>query len=130
MRAHRAFLMAIVIAVCLSGVACASRVNEVMQSWVGHHVSELVGSWGPPQQVIDIGDGSRLFVWTAVRQYTSPGTATTTGTANASVYGNTVYGTGQSTTVYNPPQTTSYQASRTFWVNSEGVVFRWAWRGL
>jgi hypothetical protein len=30
----------------------------------------------------------------------------------------------------SPPETTTYQASRTFWVNSEGIIYRWAWKGL
>jgi len=28
----------------LSG--CASNINKTMQSWVGHHQSELIASWG------------------------------------------------------------------------------------
>lgn len=37
----------------LSG--CASRVNEMMRSWEGAHVSDLVAKWGPPNQALPDG---------------------------------------------------------------------------
>src|SRR2546430_10565022 len=91
-------LLAIVISVSLG---CATQVNKVMESWMGHNISEVIGNWGPPQQVVDLGPDSRLFVWSSVRSWTTPGTATTTTTA----YGDLGYGNAYSTTTYNPPQT-------------------------
>jgi hypothetical protein len=108
----------------LSG--CATRVNDIMNSWMGHNVSEVVANWGPPAQVMEIGGGNRLFVWTAVREWTTPGTATTT----TNVYGTPGFATAYSTTNYTPPQTSGYNATRTFWVNSDGEIYQWAWRGL
>jgi hypothetical protein len=77
-------------------------------------------------QVLDDGAGGKIMTWGAVRSFTSPGSATTHTTAN--VYGN--YGSATSVTTYNPPQTTSYTATRTFWVDRNGIIYRWAWRGL
>lgn len=109
-----------------------------MQSWMGHHVSDLIASWGPPQQSISDGRGGQILIYSQVRQWQTPGQITTNtyGTANAygSLYGNTytgnVYGSTQSTTTYTPPQTHGYNAQRMFWVNSKGGIYRWSWRGL
>jgi hypothetical protein len=105
---------------------CAGRINDAMRSWVGHHYSDVIASWGPPAQVLDDGAGGKIMTWAATRSFTSPGYATTSTTAN--VYGN--FGTANSFTTYTPPQTTSYNATRTFWVNSDGIIYRWSWRGL
>lgn len=115
---------------CTLLTGCASRINETMESWVGHHQSDLIASWGPPQQIMDDGSGGRILIYTQNRTFTSPGTATTTTTGSAYGAGNTVYGNATSTTTYNPPRTSGYQANRMFWVNSNGRIYRWSWKGL
>ena len=97
---------------------------------MGHNVNDLIASWGPPQQILDAGDGNKIYVWGQVRSFTSPGTATTTTRGSATAYGNTATGTATSTTTYNPPRTSSYSATRSFWIDKNGKVYRWAWRGL
>jgi hypothetical protein len=42
-------LLYIGFAVLVSTVGCAARMNEIMASWQGHHYSDLLASWGPPQ---------------------------------------------------------------------------------
>jgi hypothetical protein len=130
MRTHRAGVALCLLLALAAGAGCAMGMSNTMDSWMGHHFSEVVGSWGPPQQIMDIGEGNRLFIWIEDRSYTTPGTTTTTQTGNATMAGNTAYGQGQTTTTYTPPQTTPMQATRTFWVNSEGIIYRWAWKGL
>ena len=130
MRSLRTLVRASLLLALAAGTGCAMGMNSTMDSWMGHHFSDVVGSWGPPQQVMDIGEGNRLFIWIEDRSQTTPGTTTTTQTGNATMAGNTAYGQGQTTTTYTPPTTSSYQATRTFWVNSEGIIYRWAWKGL
>ena len=100
--------------------------NKNMASWVGHDSNELIAAWGPPQQVLDAGQGGQIFVYSHDRQWTSPGTAYTTGSATVS--GNYVY--GRVTTTYQPPQTHGYAAKRMFWIDRNRRVYRWSWRGL
>lgn len=100
--------------------------NKSMASWVGHDSNELIAAWGPPQQVLDAGQGGQIFVYSYNRQWTSPGTAYTTGSATVS--GNYVY--GQATTTYQPPQTHGYAAQRMFWIDRNRRVYRWSWSGL
>jgi len=88
-------LLLVAISLVLEG--CAS-IDKTMASWTGRHQSELIGSWGPPQQVFSDGNGGSVLVYTTTRSYTSPGTATTTVTGSAQTFGNTTYG------CHGPPQ--------------------------
>lgn len=108
---------------------CAS-VNKVMESWTGHHQSDLIASWGPPQQVMDDGEGGRIFIYSTTRAFTSPGRSTTTVTGSAYGTGNYAYGSATGSATYTPPRTSSYNAYRMFWIDQNGYIYRWAWRGL
>jgi len=109
---------------------CAARINKVMASWERQHYSDLIARWGPPQQVFDDGAGGRILVWTAIRSYTVPGRATTETTGRATAYDNYIWGSATSHTTYTPAQTYGWTAYRMFWINRDGIIYRWAWRGL
>src|SRR5690606_10767029 len=70
-------MMLLVLGGVLASSGCASRVNNVMQSWVGHHYTNLLMSWGPPSAIYEDGQGGRILVWAYNRQMTTPGSATT-----------------------------------------------------
>jgi len=108
----------------------ANRINSAMQSWEGHHYSELVMAWGPPQAVYDDGNGGRILVYTAIRQYTVPGHSETSATGQATIYDNMIWAQAQSVTQYVPPQTYGYTAWRIFQIDAKGTIYRWSWRGL
>ena len=126
----RLSFIAMVLLILTSLTSCVARMNKVMISWQGHNFNDVIASWGPPDQVFDDGSGGRVMVWTANRSYTTPGSATTRTTGSATAIGNTVSGSATSRTVYNPAQTYQWKAYRIFWVNKEGSIYRWAWRGL
>ena len=71
---------------------CAARISNVMRSWKGHHYSDLIASWGPPQQVFDDGKGGRLLIWSSVRSWTLPGQTRTNTIGNATIYDNYIWG--------------------------------------
>jgi hypothetical protein len=123
MKYHRVLTLLLIV-IMLSG--CVSQMNSTMKSWEGKHYSDLIASWGPPSQVLDDGQGGKIYCFQSTGSYTTPGSATTTG--NAYSFGNTATYYGNSS--YNPPQTYSYQRYRMFWVNSSGYVYRWSWKGL
>ncbi|MDH4230202.1 MAG: hypothetical protein OEW11_10755 [Nitrospirota bacterium] len=118
--------------VLLSG--CATAINQKMASWIGHNESELIMSWGPPAQVFSDGSGGRILIYTAVRSFTSPGTATTNthGTATGGLYGNQAYlsGQSQSYTTFTPATTSQWTAYRMFRVDTVGTITGYSWRGL
>src|SRR5690606_35150617 len=89
------------------------HMNDVMQSWVGTHESQLYMQWGPPTQVLDDGAGGKIVVYAINRQYVRPGRATTTVTD----YG---FGYAEATTTYDPPQVIEWSVYRAFWVNRQG----------
>jgi hypothetical protein len=130
-RMSRGWACVLLFAGSLGGSGCfANRINTTMRSWEGHHYSDLIMRWGPPQGVYDDGQGGRIFVYTSQRQWTTPGTATTTTTANARVYQNTIWAQAQSFSRFVPPQTQGYTAWRMFRINSGGRIYSWSWRGL
>jgi hypothetical protein len=136
MRSRIAWLLAVVLTIPMVG--CAGRINKTMDSWRGAHVSQLIGSWGPPAQIMDDGLGGKVFIYATTRTWTTPGTATTqtTGSATATAWGTDTYATGSatgrstSTTTYTPAQTHGYHAYRMFYINANGVIYNWAWKGL
>jgi hypothetical protein len=111
-------------------VGCVARMNRVMSSWVGNSYGNVIAAWGPPDQVLDDGSGGKILVYTRVRSYTAPGTATTQTSGTAAANGSTLYGTATSTTTYTPGQTYSWKIYRMFWLDKNGIVYRWSWRGF
>jgi hypothetical protein len=117
--------------ISFSGCFLAEEVTNVMKSWDGAYVGDLIRSWGPPQQAFADGYGGQVFVYTDTRiTGYRPATSTTTASANANIRGNYIYGQGTSQTVYNPALLYGYTAYRMFYVNKEGRIYSWSWRGL
>jgi hypothetical protein len=115
----------VVVSILLT-IGCASRVNKTMKSWEGAQMNQLLEKWGPPQQVFDDGSGGRVFVYVFDREFTTPGHAWTHG--QIVEYGNQLW--LRAYTTYTPPQTNGYTAYRMFWINRQGKIYRWQWRGL
>lgn len=52
--------------VCLvaSLLGCATvSTTEIMNSWMGSHISRVVMSWGPPTQVVSDSAGGYIYIW-------------------------------------------------------------------
>ena len=142
--------IAVLVFVCLAFVPGCALVDSKMKAWVGKHESELIASWGAPTYVHEDGRGGTLLVYEHVETYTTPGHSTTTGYSSGvtqgygnvqtQTYGNQVqaygtvnsnnYGSSHSTTTYTPPETNEYKTTRSFFVDSEGRIYRYAWKGL
>jgi len=88
------------------------------------------------------GQGGEAWTHFEQRQCTTPGQVNTTVVATGNSYGN-IYGNaygarynvnssayGTATTTYTTAQTHGYTASRSFFVDRDGIVYRWAWEGL
>jgi hypothetical protein len=131
-------LLFVLMLIGTTGCMTAAKMNKTMSSWQGADVNYLIARWGPPTQVMNDGQGGRVFIYTYDRSYTSAGvsTTTTTGSANgtATSSGNNtsinIYGQSNSTTVYTPGQTAQWKVYRMFWIGPRGHVYRWAWHGL
>ena len=61
--------MAVILAVSITvfaGCTPSTRqvtTRQVMNSWMGSHISELIRSWGPPQQIVTDGAGGKIYIW-------------------------------------------------------------------
>src|SRR3546814_15278259 len=105
---------------CVNG--CAS---QIMKSYIGKDVREAVLDYGPPANAIDLGGDKRAFQWVMNSRYTTPVTATTTGSVNsygptAWVNTNTTVTGGQtinSSCIYT--LITYWQDSKESWIRSE-----------
>jgi hypothetical protein len=139
MKTATILLLSAILMIGLSGCNTPSR---AMQRFVGQPSTELIAQWGPPQERISDGQGGEIWIYSEQRQWTTPGQANTTVYGTRTSYGN-LYGnpngaeyygnsSGQAniTTTYTPPQTRGYTAHRSFFIDGNGTVYRWAWKGL
>lgn len=46
-------------------ISCEStkKISEKMDSWLGHHKSELIESWGPPTRYESDGKGGEILIY-------------------------------------------------------------------
>ena len=111
-------VFAILLTLVFSG--CFAQLREdttkAMASWVGHHKSELFQVWGPPQQIHSDGAGGEILVYIE-----NISLGQTPGKVKQDYYGNYTYTT---------PQQKSYNRSRMFYVNPDGIIYSWKWQGL
>lgn len=130
MRTVRLYDAAIIAAVVLGLIFYASaqsnvkkrteEMNEIMSSWVGASEGQLYRLWGPPTEVFDDGHGGKIVVYREGRSVSSPGSITT----------HTTFDGTYSHTTYTPPKITEWSVWRAFWVNSQGQIYHWAWKGF
>ena len=59
----RLFLVSAMLSFFIAG--CTTP-TAVMKSWVGHHESELLSSWGAPDSMMELQDGTKVYTWKRV----------------------------------------------------------------
>lgn len=107
-------LPAVVLVALLSG-GCAST-SKTMQSWMGIHQSNLILQWGPPTRSAPDGAGGTILIYEFDRYLGQvPGRAVRNFDGSVS---------------YTAPESTGYVAVRMFWVNANGILYHWQWRGM
>ncbi len=57
-----AMLPYVLIAGCAASTS-SPTLNEVMDSWMGHHVSEVIRAWGPADRLAEDGAGGKIYIW-------------------------------------------------------------------
>lgn len=62
-RLFTAFLVAAIFISCTTTQKAQDKTREVMDSWMGHHKSELIQSWGPPQRYESDGKGGEILIY-------------------------------------------------------------------
>jgi hypothetical protein len=110
--------------------------DKAMQSYVGHHYSELVANWGAPQQQMSDGKGGQIWIYLRTRSFQTQGESSTTsrlnGYSSGSVNNNDYTGRstyyGDSQTTYTPSRQITRVSRRTFFIDGQGIVYRYAWQ--
>lgn len=115
--------LAILILLLSACGAVKKRINASMDAWTGKHYSDLIAAWGPPQQIIDLGEDGKLLVWVYDRGDSERSVSTTT-IEDQTLRDQTL----RTETTYD--DSTGWKAYRMFWANAEGIIYRWSWRGL
>lgn len=100
---------------CLLG--CASLTpTRAMQSWMGQHYSDMMLKWGPPTRSTPDGRGGQILIYEYSRDTGQiPGRAVRNPDGSVS---------------YTAPQSTGYVATRMYWVDGQGIIYNWKWRGF
>lgn len=97
--------------VMAAGVAClfvSGCASDIMESYIGRDITDVVLDYGPPSNVVELPDGRTAFQWIATNTYTTP---TTT-----SIYG---YGNYATATTYGGT-TSSYDCLYTLFARANG----------
>lgn len=111
---------------------CVSM-SQVMASWEGSTVDQLIESWGPPSQVFGDGKGGHVIVYLESSTYTEPAHSSTRTSAQPSSWdghGRPTSWDVKSETTYTPEQVYTNTSYRLFFVDSDGVITGWKWKGL
>lgn len=104
-----AVLLFIMVSSCASTI---TNINNVMESWKGQHFSNLIEKCGPPEKILDDGQGGQIYCYEFSRVKTDTGLP---------VIG--VLKEFLGITALKPKTITEW---RMFWINSEGYIYRWA----
>jgi hypothetical protein len=118
------------------------KMNARLQFFINKPKEELIAQFGTPQTTMPDGSGGQIWIYSFDRAYTTAGFSEATVTGNANTDGRfhggmlgrgynsetQIYGTA--TTTYRPPKTTHYVARRTFFINKDGIVYRFTWHGF
>jgi predicted small secreted protein len=105
----------------LSGCATTQGYEQKVNSWMGLSESQLIRSWGVPQQTFT-SEGSRYFVYNSSRNVYLPGT---TPTYTANIVGNIAYINSYGGSA---PQNLNFSCSTTFQLKNHKVV-SWRFKG-
>lgn len=100
------FVIILIGIVFIQSCAIGKKTTEAMESWEHYHISRVIQSWGPATQTSSDGQGGTIYTWVS----------SSTGAAYIDSNG-----------VYQPPRTSS--CSQSFYVNSSGIIYHWAWQG-
>jgi hypothetical protein len=110
-------------AICflLIAVTGCCNMDEVMTSWEGCHINEVIAQWGYPDSQQEIA-GRTLYRWGDSGSMYVPQTSTTYGHVNA-------YGGYTANTYYSGGYNVQLYCIRTLEVDSRGYVISWQYEG-
>ena len=108
---------------------CGPPTAKIMNSWKGSHVSQLIRSWGPPQEIATDGLNGHVYIWrTDINIPLSDGEEKTRGTITYNPYLDQY--SIRTKTTYKEPVVIEGQKLRMFCVNEDGIIYTWKAKGF
>jgi len=105
----RSFFYVLLIFVLFVGCA-TTNTKAIMESWIDHHKSELIKSWGPPNRITSDGQGGQILIYE-------------NSTTNAYTFNN-LFGVELDNPVTTVNTRTQYYQ---FYTNSRGTIYHIRW---
>ena len=117
----------LIMAFILNG--CGPPTAEIMNSWKGSHVSQLIRSWGPPQEMTTDGLNGHVYIWRRdINIPLSDRKKETKRTTTYNPYRNQY--SIKTETTYKEPVVIEGEKLRMFWVNEDGIIYTWKAEGF
>lgn len=125
--------------ICILLLGCGPSTKQVMNSWMGSHISEVIRSWGPPQQIVTDGAGGQIYIWSSqptIPPVTQPTTTETRGEMRYNPL--TRKYEWVETTKQKSPQTvpgvmvevlSHSRRVRMFYARPNGIIYHWRSKG-
>ena len=107
------FLVLITSTVVLVGCATTEKYGQILDSWMGSNIEELMNSWGYPGGSFDSPNGNKVYVYSNTGSYTTP---VTTSTVDGIVTTHGGYTLNFSCTTYIE-------------TDAFGTIVTWSWKG-
>jgi len=106
-----------------------SQFDKMINDWEGRNINDLIAELGPPNQLLDDGQGGKILIYTSTKNIHSYGDSFTTYQGSGQTYytsGSTAYSTGSGTanTFTTPGHSYSRSRHQMFWVNDNGIIYR------
>lgn len=115
----------VVALLALASCAAGKSYDEQLQQWIGAPERELVSTWGAPDSVYSMDDGSRILTWRRSRTEYRPGQIYTI------LETHIIDGTKQVVPItrQDPGYTATFECTTNFTVGPDGTVQRYTYSG-
>lgn len=97
---------------------------EILDSWKGHHYSELIQSWGPPTHVYDNGLSGVMLVYSEIRQVRRPNSGALARAGMQATSGVDLCSQGGCDPA-SGATVTAQQSYDMLYVNPQGTIYNW-----
>ena len=112
----------------LSGCSTFPLMDEMMGSWVGAPLEEVVMQWGLPNREIRLGD-KRMYQWDRSVGMVMPTYTTSVTTGSASALGNQAFGSALTTSTTSGGSMLSFSCERILLVNDKDIIEKASYKG-
>lgn len=122
------FCTILMLCVMMGGCATTEGYRQILETWKGQHVDELITSWGPPNGSAELSDGGKVLEYATNRTipFFLPNTRNTTGTF--STFGG-VMGTYSGRSTGSKMVPIALSCVTRFTISSEGYISDYSFEG-